>query len=113
MQKIKRNITIYWKTPRFTDSLHTTQSAVEFKKSLAVWQWKKFEKSLTIIDYWSMISEDYLSSATDGAIWLLEAAINGKYKVTERSGYIYPKYTKCLKYLINLTDLNLPENKIY
>ena len=113
MQKIKRNITIYWKIPRFTDSLHTTQSAVEFKKSLAVWQWKKFEKSLTIIDYWSMISEDYLSSATDGAIWLLEAAINGKYKVTERSGYIYPKYTKCLKYLINLTDLNLPENKIY
>ena len=113
MQKIKRSVIIYWKIPRFIDSLHTFQSAVEFKKTIAVWQWKKFEKSLTTIDYWSMISGDYLSDATDGAIWLLEAAINGKYKVTERSGYIYPKYTKCLMYLITLTDLNLPKDRIY
>jgi len=113
MQKIKRNVIIYWKLPRFNDTLHTFQSAVEYKKRLAVWQWKKFEKLLTTIDYWSMISGDYLSNANDGAIWLLEAAVNGKYKVTERSGYIYPKYTKCLMYLINLTDLNLPKDKIY
>jgi hypothetical protein len=113
MQKIKRNVLIYWKLLRFNDTLHISQYAVEFKKRLAVWQWKKFEKSLNTIDYWSMISGDYLSNATDGAIWLLEAAINGKYKVTERSGYIYPKYTKCLKYLINLTDLNLPKDRIY
>jgi hypothetical protein len=113
IQKIKRNVVIYWKLPRFDDSLQSFQSAVEFKKSLAVWQWKKFEKSLTTIDYWSMISGDYKSDRTDGAIWLLEAAINGKYKVTERSGYIYPKYTKCLMYLINFTDLNLPKDRIY
>lgn len=113
MQKIKRNVTIYWKLPRLNDSLHTEQSAVEFKKRLAVRQWKKFEKSLNSIDYWSMISGDYLSDAMDGAIWLLEAAINGKYKVTERSGYIYPKYTKCLTYLLTLTDLHLPEDRIY
>jgi hypothetical protein len=113
MQKIRRNVTMFWKLPHFNDSLHTSQFTLEFKKRLSVRQWKKFEKSLTTIDYWSMISGDYLSDATDGAIWLLEAAINGKYKVIERSGYLYPKYTKCLKYLINLTDLDLPKDRIY
>lgn len=116
MQKIKRSVTIYWKLPQFDDSLHTSQSPVEFKKKLAIRQWKKFEKMLTAIDYWSMIPREYLRSAgaaTDGDILLLEAAINGKYKVTERFDEIYPKYTKCLMYLIKLTDLNLPEDKIY
>jgi hypothetical protein len=60
-----------------------------------------------------MTSEAYLRNATHETFWLLEAAINRKYKVTVRSGYIYPQYTKCLTYLINLTDLNLPEDKIY
>lgn len=113
MQKIRQHVTISWKLPQFDNSLHTSQSPVEFKKILTVRQWKKFEKMLTTIDYWSMVPEDHLSTATDGATWILEAAINGKYKVTERSGYIYPKYTKCLLYLIKLTDLNLPEDRIY
>ena len=111
IQKFKRNVTIYWKLSRFSDSSHTSHSVVEFKKSLSVRQWKKFEKSLITIDYWSMISGDYISNTTDGAIWLLEAAVDGKYKVTERSGYTYPKYTKCLRYLIDLTDLNLSKGE--
>jgi len=55
----------------------------------------------------------YLSEGTDGAIWLLEAAINDRYKIVERTGYIYPKHTKCLSYLISLTDMNIPKDKIY
>ncbi len=113
MEKNKKNVTILWKVAQSNDSLHPSQSFTEFKKILSISQWKMFEKSLTTIDYWSMISGDYLSNATDGAIWLSEAAINGKYKVTERSGYIYPKYSKCFMNLINFTNLNLPKDRIY
>lgn len=113
MQKIKRNVTIYWKLPRFNHSGNTTDTLAEFKKTLSLRQWRKFEKSLNSINYWSMIPRDYLNTATDGAVWLLEASVNGRYKVTERSGNIYPKYTRCLELLLQYTDLNVPENKIY
>lgn len=76
-------------------------------------EWDRFQELLTTIDYWSMISRDYLSDGADGALWLLEAAVKGQYKVTERTGYIYPKYTKCLSYLLSLTDLKLPKHEIY
>lgn len=113
MERHNQTVIIYWKILQFNASLQTFQSPVEFKKNIAVWQWKNFEKSLTTIDYWSMVSGDYLSRSTDGAVWLLEAAINGKHKVTERKGDTYPKYTKCLRYLLDLTDMHIPKNRIY
>ena len=113
MERNNRKVNLYWKIPQLRDSLDTVPQMVEFKKKLKLRQWRKFEKSLKTIDYWSMISDDYLSDQTDGAIWLLEATINGNYKVTQRSGYIYPKYTKCIMYLLKLTDLNVPEDRIY
>lgn len=113
MERDNRKVNLYWKMPEARDSPDTVPQVVEFKKKLTLCQWRRFEKSLKTIDYWSMISGDYLSDQTDGAVWLLEAAINGNYKVTQRSGYIYPKYTKCLMYLLKLTDLNVPEDRIY
>ena len=114
MEKTRRNVVLYWKIPRLNEKLQAyDDTAATYKKSLTVAQWKTFQKLLTTIDYWSMIPMDYLSDGADGAIWLLEAAINNRYKVTERTGYIYPKYTKCLSYLISLTDLTIPKGKMY
>ena len=58
-------------------------------------------------------SMNLFSPSADGSVWMLEAAINGKYKVTNRKGHVYTKYTNSLKYLIKLTDLNFAEYKIY
>lgn len=112
MHKAAREVTIHWKVLRYNDS-DASHSVLEHEKKIPLKHWKKFEKMLASIDYWSMISQDYMSNATDGAVWLLEAAIDGKYKITKRSGYIYLKYTKCLRYLIDVADLSIPEDEIY
>ena len=58
-------------------------------------------------------NEQFTHKSTDGAMWVLEGAVEGKYQVTLRPGDIYPKYTNCLMHLVNLTDLNIPKNRIY
>ncbi|HKH63821.1 MAG TPA: hypothetical protein VKA49_23460, partial [Flavitalea sp.] len=113
LQKNKGRVSICWKVPQYNANLDSYDSPAEFKKRITKAQWKKFQKLLATIDYWSMISKDYLSTCVDGAIWLLEASINGRYKVTERNGCTYQKYTKCLSYLISLTDLNIRNKDIY
>ena len=113
LQEIKGNVTIIWKIPRYNKKHDTYTPPVEGRKKLSMTEWNRFQDLLNTIDYWSMISRDYLSNGADGALWLLEAAVKGQYKVTERSGYIYPKYTKCLLYLLSLTDLKLPKREIY
>ncbi|MHA4847540.1 hypothetical protein ACX0G7_25465 [Flavitalea antarctica] len=68
MQKINRKVIISWKLPVIIDSVNIAYSTMEFKKNLTTRQWKKFEKSLTTIDYWSMITGDYSSISADGSL---------------------------------------------
>lgn len=113
MEKTKGKVVIHWKLPPSRDSVDNHPSALEFKKKLSLRHWKKFEKSLNAIDYWLMLPAEFTHKSTDGAMWVLEGAVEGKYQVTLRPGDIYPKYTNCLIHLINLTDLNIPRNRIY
>lgn len=101
------------KVARYNDSVQQFISFKETTKKIGVRQWNTFKRLLSGIDFWSMVSQDYHEQAADGAIWLLEASDKGRYKVVERQGHVYPQYTNCLKYLLGLTDLHLPENDIY
>lgn len=113
MERTKNDVFIYWKIPPPPDSLNPHPAPVEFKKKLRLRDWKKFEKSVNGLDYWTMMPAEYTPKSTDGALWLLEAAVDGKYQFTMRPGDIYHNYTECLISLINLTDLKIPEDRIY
>lgn len=112
MEKTNRNISIYWKQSSHDESTDKYEPGQLFQKNISSRQWNKFEKMLDKIDYWSMYVMDK-SDIIDGSHWLLEANINGKYKITERQGSIYKQYTNCLKYLIKLTDLKIPKEDVY
>lgn len=107
MEKSKKGVFIYWKELKFNDSIQDFEIPVEHMQKISTTKWKQFEKMLAVIDYWSMASSNYPGS-THPDISLLEASINGRYKVIERYEYRYSKYVNCLKYLIDLTDLNIP-----
>jgi hypothetical protein len=113
LEKTNNDVFIYWKLPASRDALDIAQSALQFKKKLSLRDWKKFEQSLNDIDYWSMLPSEYKHKSTDGAMWVLEGAVEEKYQITIRPGDVYPKYTDCLKSLIRLTDLNIPKNRTY
>lgn len=112
MEKTNRNICIYWKQSHHDESTDTYEPGQLFQKIISSRQWNKFENMLAKIDYWSMYVMDK-SDIMDGSHWILEANINGKYKITERQGSVYKQYTDCLKYLIRLTDLKIPKKEIY
>ncbi|WP_152267796.1 hypothetical protein [Agriterribacter humi] len=59
-----------------------------------------------------MLPAEFTHKSTDGAMWVLEGAVEEKYQVTLRPGDIYPKYTNCLMHLVNLTDLNTKESHL-
>lgn len=113
LQKNNRDVSILWKRIKYRDTSGSSYDISVVLKKIPRNKWQKFEKMLGSIDYYTMHSKDYRSNATDGATWILEASVNGTYQITERSGYIYPAYTRILEYLIQLTDLNLPEKEIY
>ncbi|MFT3703500.1 MAG: hypothetical protein QM802_14085 [Agriterribacter sp.] len=106
-------VVIYWKIAGPRDAEGNDVPAPEFSKKLSMRDWEKFEELLTGIDYWSMLPTEYRFKSTDGALWLLEGAMNGKRQLTLRPGDVYPMYTECLKYLIHLTDLKIPKNRMY
>jgi hypothetical protein len=111
MEKSDGKVSIYWKKPLYNQQLDKYEPVTEVEKNLTLNEWNEFERLLTAIDYWNMVSRDYHPSrATHGDEWILEAAVNGRYKLTERGSDIrpaYPKYQKCLEYLISLTDLSV------
>ena len=112
MEKKNEIITIYWKKSNHDESTYAFKPSVLFHKNISSRKWSRFEKMLAKIDYWSMYVMDK-SDMVDGSHWILEANINGKYKITERQGSVYKQYTNSLKYLIRLTDLKIPKKENY
>jgi hypothetical protein len=112
MERKKENITISWKQSYHDETTDIYDPGTLFQKDITWRQWRKFEKMLAKIDYWSMYAMGK-SDIMDGSYWILEASINGKHKITERQGSVYKQYTNCLKYLIRLTDLKIPKKEIY
>ncbi|MGN6495296.1 MAG: hypothetical protein ACTHLE_25140 [Agriterribacter sp.] len=113
MEQTKGEVMIYWKIAEPRHAEGNDRPAPEFSKKLSLPDWKKFEDLLASVDYWNMFPAEYKSKSTDGGLWVLEGAVDGKYQVTKRPGDVYPKYTDCLIFLITLTDLKIPKDRIY
>lgn len=113
LEKERQNVTICWKIMQYNKDFDSSWPSLEFKKVLSLPQWTKFEQMLQEIDYWNMVPQDYHEIGCDGADWVLEGLANGKHKLTVRWSGNYPQYSACLKYLIALTDLHIPSDRMY
>lgn len=111
MERNNGEISIRWKKCRYNQQLDQYEWGVDSTKKLSNREWAKFEKMLDKVDYWNMPTEND-DGAMDGAEWILEAFVNGKYKIAA-TNMEHSEYGKCLRYLMDLTDLNLPEREIY
>jgi len=80
--------------------------------TLPPFQWMVLEAKIEKINFWNMQSRDPEPRPFDGAEWILEANIKGKYHFTTR--YSGEKdYKACCLYLLSLSNLRIPERNIY
>lgn len=85
---------------------------VNSNRSLSVLTWNDWEIKLGRIGFWNRPAFDPASRPMDGADWILEAKINGKYHfVTRYSNDIF--FRECCKYLLRLSNLKIREEDIY
>jgi hypothetical protein len=111
MERNDGRVTIRWKKCHYNQLLDQYEWGVDSTKKLPDIQWDKFEKMLSKVNFWQLPT-DTDDGSTDGAEWILEAFVNGKYKIAA-TNMEHSEFGKCLRYLMDLTDLNLPEKEIY
>ncbi len=75
-------------------------------------EWNKWESRLSSINFWNLPVLDPEPRPMDGAEWIIEANLKGKYRFTTRTMSDYA-YRECCKYLLFLSKLKIPEEDIY
>jgi hypothetical protein len=76
-------------------------------------EWNKWIFKLGRMNFWKKETHDPdPSSATDGAMWILEANVKGKYHFVTRQ-FLDAQYRECCKYLLFLSKLKIAKEDIY
>ena len=81
-------------------------------QSLNIAKWDYWEFKLGRINFRNKAALDSEPRGTDGADWILESKVNGKYHFVIRAG-TDPGFRECCKYLLKLSKLKIPEDEIY
>lgn len=88
-------------------------SVVNSTQHLTASKWNKLESKLSRLNFWNKETHDPDPiSATDGAQWILEANIKGKYHFIDRQ-FPENRYKDCCLYLLFLSRLKIPKEDIY
>lgn len=75
-------------------------------------KWENWKIKLGRNNFWNMATLDHESRPMDGADWILEAKINGRYHFVTRYSYD-AEFMECCKYLLRLSKLKIREEDIY
>ncbi len=75
-------------------------------------EWGEWELKINRLNFWQQPTHDPEPRPMDGAEWILEANIKGKYHFTTRT---MPdnNYQETCKYLLRLSGLKIPKEQIY
>lgn len=85
---------------------------VNSSQHLSTAKWDKLEFKLGRMNFWNMVTLDPEPRPMDGADWIFEAKVNGRYHfVTRQFGEI--DFRECCKYLLQLSKLKIREDDIY
>lgn len=104
-------VTLYWKVSDGAGGYEPGKIIENKSKTLTLKKWSGIVNKINAIDFWNLPSTENEILGTDGAQWILEGKVLGKYHVVDRwSGGEIRKI--CLE-LINLTDLKIKKGDIY
>ena len=74
--------------------------------------WTHFENIIERMHFWELVPLDTLEDQpTDGSSWILEGIEKNKYHFIDRRHL--KELMECVRYLIRLSDLKIPERSIY
>ena len=74
--------------------------------------WTHFENIIERMHFWELVPLDTLEDQpTDGSSWILEGIEKNKYQFIDRRHL--KELMECVRYLIRLSDLKIPERSIY
>lgn len=85
---------------------------VDRKKDVSIPEWINFKKLLAKECFWTLdIGKDLIG--IDGSVWILEAKKENRYHVVYRRSPERGNFRAACLYLLELSELNINESKIY
>lgn len=107
---IEEKISLNWKRTN-AEGDYETGILVENKTiALDLEKWNNFKELLNTSNYWKnpsiLVGEDIIE-VLDGASWVIEGIANNKYHLSEIN------VTELGRFLIENTEMDIPENEIY
>lgn len=109
IQKSNGKIKLTWKMSDGSGGYAPGHLIIDETKELEEADWKKFQLLLIKANYWKMPTNDQTAHrGTDGSQWIIEGIQNGSYHVVDRWSPRNSAYQEVGLFLINLTDLKIP-----
>jgi len=111
LENIKDSTILYWKECDGNGSYSPCNLITSKKKVLSLKEWSAINTKINSIKFWDLPTKKENLFGSDGAQWVLEGKVSGRYHVVDRwsGGEIA---TVCEE-LLKLTDFNLKKNEIY
>ena len=113
LEKNNNSFTLYWKVTSGAGGYKPGELTVNSSKQLTKKEWDSFIDLLQLTDFWNMPTKSKDEIGTDGSQWIIEGMENGKYHIVDRWTPSNNSFSKCGKYLIELTDLKIKESNFY
>ena len=103
---------VYWKKSDGQGGFCPGKLVVDGKRQINVRQWNNIVNQLNRSNFWRLPTHNPFFGF-DGAQWILEAKIDGKYHFIDRWTFPDRRIKQFCLSLLELTDLKIPENEIY
>ena len=114
MEKQDDTYKLYWKVCDGAGGYEPGNLIIDETTDVTEEVWNSFIKMIKRLDFWDMEPLDSTFDGLDGSQWILEGKNYYYYRVVDRwSPYGKNMYSRCCKFLLDLTNLDISEDKIY
>lgn len=111
-QKYENEYLLTTKVMKDNQGYIPNEFVVNTSQNLSAAKWKNFELRLGRINFWKIPTLDPEPAAMDGAQWIMEARVNGRYHFVDRQ-FDLSGFKECCKILLGLSKLKIAEEDIY
>jgi hypothetical protein len=105
-------VSLYWKTSSGTGGYEPGKLVTDRHKRIDIQQWDEMTQELERINFWRLLT-NYPFFGLDGAQWILEAKIDGKYHMVDRWSVERSEFGKFCMDLLSKTELEIKKDEVY
>ena len=113
IEKNGEDYMLFWKLCDGKGGYEPGQLVIDKFRKISRDDWDNFIGLLKTVDFWDMESRETGLQGTDGSQWILEGVNENNYHVVDRWTPRQNDYFDCGNFLIQLTDLKIPEDDKY